>query len=196
MNSKFLIPIVGIHSAGKSTIRNNLAKLGYVTEEECAEILRKEKNINAGASADISFEYLVRQFESARDENRIWNSNMILVESWHILTIAYMITRGKSIEELEEYIEYVKKQGEKYNIFCVFLKSDYLKILERSRKLHSENDICQYYEFYKKLGENILKTLDILGFPYKIFNTMKRVEETVKEVNQYLIKIKEEKNEV
>ena len=41
---KNLIVLVGIHSAGKSTIRKRLEDLGYTTEEECAEILRVNQN--------------------------------------------------------------------------------------------------------------------------------------------------------
>ena len=190
MKKKILVPLVGIHSAGKSTIRKELDKLGYVNEEECAEILRKNDNLAAGANADISFEFLVRQAEAERDKTRVWDTDMILVESWHLLTLAYMLTRGEKIENLEEYLEYVKEQNEIHEIHCVFLKSNPLKILDRSRKLHSEEDIAQYYEFYERLGENILYILKVTGLDYREFDTMKPIEETLKEVKAYLDEIK------
>ena len=87
---KTLIPIVGIHSAGKSTLRHQLEKLGYTTEEECAENLRVDKNLEAGANATSSFEKLVEQEEKKRDIIRQWNTDIIFVESWHILTLAYL----------------------------------------------------------------------------------------------------------
>lgn len=189
MKKKILVPLVGIHSAGKSTIRKELDKLGYINEEECAEILRKNENLAAGANADISFEYLVRKAEAERDKTRVWNTDMILVESWHLLTLAYMLTRGEKIESLDEYLGYVREQSKIHDIHCVFLKSNPLKILDRSRKLHSEEDIDQYYEFYQKLGENILYILKVTGLDYREFDTMKPLEETLEEVKQYLREI-------
>ena len=186
---KTLLPIVGIHSAGKTTLRNELEKLGYTTEQECAENLRIEKNLVAGASATSSFEELVEQEEKKRDINRKWNTNIIFVESWHILTLAYLLTRGVKESEFEDYFKYVKNMEKVYSIHCIFLKSDPYKILERSRKLHSEEDIEEYYEFYERLGENIKYVLEKLDLDYREFNTMKAIEVTVEEVKEYLKEI-------
>lgn len=180
--NKNLIVLVGIHSAGKSTIRHKLEELGYSTEEECAEILRVTQNCQAGANAKINFEHLVRKAETERDHNRIWKSDVVFVESWHFLTLAYMLTRGMQLCELEEYIKYVKQEMKRYNVYCFFLKSDPYKILERSRKLHSEEDIDQYYDFYIALEKNIQKILESQEIPFTEFNTMKPIEITINEI--------------
>lgn len=186
---KKLIPIVGIHSAGKTTLRHQLEKLGYTTEEECAENLRVEKNLVAGAGATSSFEELVAKEEKKRDINRQWYTDIIFIESWHILTLAYLLTRGVPESDFEDYFDYVKNMQEEYSIHCIFLKSDPYKILDRSRKLHSEEDIEEYYEFYEKLNENIKYVLNKLELDYKEFNTMKDIEITVEEVKEYLKKL-------
>lgn len=187
---KNLIVLVGIHSAGKSTIRKRLEDLGYTTEEECAEILRVNQNCKAGATAKIDFEYLVRQAETERDKARIWKTDVIFVESWHFLTLAYMLTRGMHLADLKDYMEYVKQQMNRYHVYCLFLKSDPTKILDRSRKLHSEEDVEQYFEFYKLLEENIQKILESLKVPFREFNTMKQFEVTINEVLTYLEEIR------
>lgn len=187
---KNLIVLVGIHSAGKSTIRKRLENLGYTTEEECAEILRINQNCEAGANAKIDFEYLVRQAETARDKSRIWKTDVIFVESWHFLTLAYMLTRGMKLDDLKEYMEYVKQQMCNYNVHCLFLKSDPTKILDRSRKLHSEEDVEQYFEFYKLLEKNIQKILESVSVPFREFNTMKPFEVTMNEVLTYIEEVK------
>ena len=186
MKTKTLVPLVGIHSAGKTTIRQQLEKLNYITEEECAEILRVQKKLKAGASADISFESIVKQAEQQRDNERIWNTNIIFVESWHILTLAYMLTRGIHECQLNEYFKYVSMQNNIYSIHCIFLKSSPYKILERSRKLHSEEDISQYYNFYEKLQINIKYVLEKLKLDYREFDTMKPLEITMKEIINYI----------
>ena len=147
MKVKTLVPIVGIHSSGKSTIRMQLEDMGFITEEECAELLRVSQNLKAGASADVSFEEMVSRAEMKRDITRIWTTDVIFVESWHILTLAYLLTRGVARSKMQAYIDYVQSKNELYSIHCIFLKSDPFKILERSRKLHSEKDIEQYYGF-------------------------------------------------
>ena len=185
---KNLIVLVGIHSSGKSTIRKKLEELGYTTEEECAEILRVTQNCEAGANAKIDFEYLVRQAE--RDQMRDWKTDVIFVESWHFLTLAYMLTRGMKLEDLKEYMVYVRQQMNIHNVYCLFLKSDPTKILERSRKLHSEDDVEQYYDFYKLLEENIQKILKSLKASYKEFDTMKPLDITIKEVLNYFEEIR------
>lgn len=183
---KNLIVLVGIHSAGKSTVRKKLEELGYTTEEECAEILRVTQNCEAGATAKIDFEYLVRQAETRRDKTREWKTNIILVESWHFLTLAYMLTRGMQLKDLKDYMDYVRQQMNYYNVSCIFLKSDPTKILDRSRKLHSEADVEQYYDFYKLLEQNIQKVLKTVEVPFKEFNTMKPFYVTIDEVLTYL----------
>ena len=40
MEKKTLVPIVGIHSSGKSTILDILNKKGFITQGECAEEIR------------------------------------------------------------------------------------------------------------------------------------------------------------
>lgn len=189
MEDKILIPLVGIHSAGKSTVRKYLEIKGFHTEEECAEILRIEKKLKAGANADLLFEKKVRYLETIRDIERQWNNGIVLVESWHILTLAYMLTRGIKEEGIQDYFKYVKEQEDSYSIYCIFLKSDPLKILERSQKLHTEDNIKQYYGFYKKLEINIKYVLDKLEFKYKEFNTMKEISETMKEITEYIKEI-------
>lgn len=179
---KNLIVLVGIHSAGKSTIRKRLEELGYTTEEECAEILRVSQSCEAGAGAKIDFEYLVRRAEMERDKARKWKTDVIFVESWHFLTLAYMLTRGLHWKDLEEYLNYVEQQMKYYNVHCFFLKSDPTKILSRSRKLHSEADVEQYYDFYRELEENIQRVLERAKVPFTEFNTMKPFETTICEV--------------
>lgn len=187
MNSKILIPIVGIHSAGKSTVRRVLDHLGYVTEEECAELIRVTQKVKAGASADVSFEDLVEAAERKRDISRTWhNTQMVCVESWHILTLAYRLTRGQPFSCMTDYFKFVKAQAKSYDIHCIFLVSDPQKILERSRKLHSEADIEQYYDFYRNLEYNIRLVLDLLEFDYKVFDTMKPLATTICEVTNFL----------
>ncbi len=186
---KKLVVLVGIHSAGKSTIRKELENLGYTTEEECAELLRVTQNCKAGASATIDFEYLVRLSEIERDKLRVWNTDIIFVESWHFLTLAYMLTRGVVLDDLKDYLEYVKKQMANYNVYCLFLKSDPTKILERSRKLHSENDVEQYFDFYRMLEINIKKVLQTLNVTFTEINTMKPFDITMNEVLNFIKKI-------
>lgn len=180
--NKNLIVLVGIHSAGKSTVRKKLEELGYTTEEECAEILRVTQNCQAGANAKINFEHLVRQAETERDKIRDWKTDIIFVESWHFLTLAYMLTRKMELKDLTEYIDYVKQQMTCYQVQCFFLKSDPTKILERSRKLHTEADVEQYYEFYQLLEHNIQRVLEYLNLPFYEFNTMKPFDVTINEV--------------
>lgn len=187
---KNLIVLVGIHSSGKSTVRKKLEELGYTTEEECAEILRVTQNYKAGAAAKIDFEYFVRQAETRRDKIREWKTNIVLVESWHFLTLAYMLTRGMQLKDLKEYMDYVKEQMDYYNVSCLFLKSDPTKILDRSRKLHSEEDVEQYYDFYILLEQNIQKILETLQVPFKEFNTMKPFDITINEVLTYIKQLK------
>lgn len=187
MKKKFLIPLVGIHSAGKSTVRNVLAAKGFRTEEECAEILRTVFNLKAGANADLSFERVVRQEETLRDSRRSWiETDIVFVESWHILTLAYMLTRGTQVSELSEYLDYVKAQMQKHDVYCIFLKSDPHKILERSRKLHTESDIGQYYSFYERLEENIRIVINLLDVNHRVFDSMKSIEETMEEIVEYI----------
>ena len=93
------------------------------------------------------------------------------------------------MQEMEEYFEYVSSQKQNYSIHCLFLKSNPLNILERSRKLHSEEDIDNYYIFYQNLEKNIKFVLDTLEFDYKEFNTMKPLVETMEEVKDYISKL-------
>ena len=106
MEKKTLVPIVGIHSSGKSTILDILNKKGFITQGECAEEIRVTKNVKAGALADSSFEELVKKEELKRDKIRNWkDEKVIFVESWHVLTLSYMLTRGKNIDEIADYME-------------------------------------------------------------------------------------------
>lgn len=186
MNNKILIPIVGIHSAGKSTIRHKLEQKGYITEEECAEILRVNDKLVAGAAADSSFEELVEKEEKKRDITRKWETQMVFIESWHILTLGYLLTRGVEERRIKYYFEYVEQKKKEYTIYCIFLKSDPRKILERSRKLHSEKDINDVIAFYSDLEKNIKYVLDKLKIKYKEFNTMKSIDETMEEITNYI----------
>ena len=185
MEKKTLVPIVGIHSSGKSTILDILNKKGFITQGECAEEIRVTKNVKAGALADSSFEELVKKEELKRDKIRNWkDEKVIFVESWHVLTLSYMLTRGKNIDEIADYINYVKKKQEELNIIYFYLISDPHKILERSRKLHTEEDIGKYYSFYERLNQNIEYVLKKLEANYYEFDTRKNIEETKKDMEQ------------
>lgn len=197
MESKVLIPIVGIHSAGKSTILSILDKWGYITQGECAEEIRVNKKVKAGALANSSFEELVKKAELERDKIRDWkNEKVIFVESWHILTLAYMLTRGKKVEDISKYLEYVKNEQKKLKIVCFYLKSNPYKILERSRKLHTEEDIGKYYSFYEELQLNIEYILKLLNVDFYEFNTTKPIEETKIEIQECLFKLNISKKEL
>ena len=190
MEKKTLVPIVGIHSSGKSTILDILNKKGFITQGECAEEIRVTKNVKAGALADSSFEELVKKEELKRDKIRNWkDEKVIFVESWHVLTLSYMLTRGKNIDEIADYINYVKKKQEELNIIYFYLISDPHKILERSRKLHTEEDIGKYYSFYERLNQNIEYVLKKLEANYYEFDTRKNIEETKKEIDDCILKL-------
>ncbi len=197
MKDKILVPVVGIHSAGKSTILSILDKWGYITQGECAEEIRVNKKVKAGALANSSFEEVVKKAELERDKIRDWkNEKVIFVESWHILTLAYMLTRGKKLGDISEYLEYVKNKQKELKILCFYLKSNPYKILERSRKLHTEEDIDKYYTFYEKLQLNIEYILKLLNTDYYEFNTTKSIEETKKEIQECLFKLNISKKEL
>lgn len=197
MKDKILVPVVGIHSARKSTILSILDKWGYITQGECAEEIRVNKKVKAGALANSSFEEVVKKAELERDKIRDWkNEKVIFVESWHILTLAYMLTRGKKLGDISEYLEYVKNKQKELKILCFYLKSNPYKILERSRKLHTEEDIDKYYTFYEKLQLNIEYILKLLNTDYYEFNTTKSIEETKKEIQECLFKLNISKKEL
>lgn len=197
MDNRALIPIVGIHSSGKSTILSILDKKGFRTEGECAEEIRVNKHVKAGALANSLFEELVKEEETKRDKIRDWkDEKVIFVESWHILTLSYMLTRGKKIEEILDYIEYVKEEQKRLNVICFYLKSDPYKILERSRKLHTEKDIKKYYVFYENLQVNIEYILKLLDVESYKFDTTKPIEETEREIFECLQKLNFNKEEI
>ena len=180
MEKKTLVPIVGIHSSGKSTILDILNKKGFITQGECAEEIRVTKNVKAGALADSSFEELVKKEELKRDKIRNWkDEKVIFVESWHVLTLSYMLTRGKNIDEIADYINYVKKKQEELNIIYFYLISD----------PHTEEDIGKYYSFYERLNQNIEYVLKKLEANYYEFDTRKNIEETKKEIDDCILKL-------
>ena len=140
---------------------------------------------------------MVKKAELERDKIRDWkNEKVIFVESWHILTLAYMLTRGKKLGDISEYLEYVKNKQKELKILCFYLKSNPYKILERSRKLHTEEDIDKYYTFYEKLQLNIEYILKLLNTDYYEFNTTKSIEETKKEIQECLFKLNISKKEL
>jgi len=176
-NNKNLVPIVGIHTSGKTTLLSTLKDYGMVTEEEIAEKIRREQGVKAGASGDILFEYMIKQEEMVRDKSRDWQTtNLIFVESWHILTIAYMLTRGLIKSEVSTYKNYIKEVSNEINVFCIFLMSDPSLICQRSSKLHSEKDIFEYQDFYLRLQENIIWILKDIQIKYRVFDSKQPFE--------------------
>lgn len=186
-HKKWLFPIVGIHTSGKSTLLSTLNKYGMITEEEIADKIRREQGVKAGAAADISFEYLIRSEEEKRDSARDWSSSdFIFVESWHILTVAYMLTRGAKKKDVSEYLNYISEIAKDINIFCIFLMSDPKLILNRSRKLHCEKDIDKYQDFYMELQDNIMWVLDNLDISFKVFDSRVPYEVVKNDILNYL----------
>lgn len=166
MTKQLICPIVGMHTSGKTTLLNYFKNEGYAVEEELAEIIRIKNNCNAGANGQNDFEELVMLNEKRRDLNRTGDHDVIIIESWHILTIAYMYTKEYEDKKISEYYKYVRNLLNNYYISVIYLDSDTKLILKRGSRFHNEDDIVQISEFYDKLNKNIYRVIKELNLDY------------------------------
>jgi len=181
---KTLIPIVGIHAAGKSTLIDIFSSMGFSIEEELAEIIREREGMAVGANrTDNSLDYRLYQLETQRDRNRIWPKiGVIFIEGWHILNIAYLKTRSPNDQLINRYEDYVRDfLREKNSIFCIYLEMDPSNIAQRSQKIHSRSEAPTHYLFYQHLNENIIRTIKCLKIPYKKIRAEQPIENILSE---------------
>lgn len=156
-----IVAIVGIHTAGKTTLLDNLKENYSLTiERELAEEIRVNNSIRAGATGSSDFEKKVMQAEIERDRCRTWSKeNVVFIESWHILTYAYMMTKSQNELLIQEYKCYIEQLKVDFEVECIFLDVDADVLRVRKSRLHSENEIESVIEFYNKLNRNIQNTL-------------------------------------
>ncbi len=162
-----IVPIVGIHASGKTRLLEVFRHIGFPVDEEIAERLRASEGIAVGANGKLSFERRLESLEKQRDEERILsNSRLYFVETWHILTLAYMLTRGAKASDVQGYFDYVHQFCMSNNVHCIFLESHPSNIKKRSNKIHNAHEVASYSGFYEALNRNIHFVLNQLDLSY------------------------------
>lgn len=198
MRRNAVIPIVGIHLAGKSMVLEHLAQRGFVTESELAEKIRVRDSKLAGEKGDINFDISVANEEIRRDQQREYDVQVCFIESWHILTMAYMLTRGMKIESLKSYFEYIEIYKQSHDVYCIFLDATAEMLKTRVSRLHSPDEYKGICAFYNTLNNNIqivLKNLNIKYFLIKASDSKKCVCEEVDKITEKMLLAENRENE-
>lgn len=189
MNKDIIVPIVGIHLSGKSMSLSYLKRQGFIVENEIAEKIRIRDKRVAGANGEISFEKCVAKEEYQRDTQRNYGGKICFIESWHILTMAYMLSRGCTMEELKNYFKYVSEYEKENQLYCIYLWATPSVLKTRFSRLHLQNEYEYIYNFYKNLNCNIEVVLNRLKIRYFKINAMNTREMVCKELDLVIDKI-------
>lgn len=188
----YLVPIVGIHASGKTALLNSFSSLGFLTDSEIAEQLREKEGLCVAEKGDVSLEYRLMQLEIERDHQRPTDATpFFFVETWHVLILAHMITRGADSIIIDAYRRYLSHFCRTNNVYCFFLKLSPSLILERSTKVHSPTEDTSFFDFYDRLNHNIQCVLDDLHIRHTVIDAnMQRLAVTaaaVQHISQALL---------
>jgi len=85
--------LLGMHSAGKTTLGHQLAASGYSYFDEIGTQIRAISHCTVTTSCEL-FEREVMRLEIERDKTVLQATNTPVIETWHIGNIAFAEARG------------------------------------------------------------------------------------------------------
>jgi len=174
-----VIPIIGIHSSGKSTVASFLKEKGYLCLPEIASLLMNQ-GYPAGLYATDEFEFKVMEEEFKRDELYFNSGKTILPETWHIGNIAHVMVKSQKITKL--YLQRFKKCRDRYNIHAIFLDIPIEEVLKRTKYYPKSENSKKIISFNRKVYNNLHYLLEEFSIPFSLIDSSQPIEKTKTDV--------------
>ncbi len=183
---KVIIPVLGIHTAGKSTVANYLKKCGYRVYFEIAqELLNRGERVGTETTERI-YE-LITQRELERDWDILKsNDEIVIIETWHIGNLAHARVRGlKEAKRIETLIKrHILEIMKKVEVVPIFLEIPIGKIFERTKyykekEKNKRKNVLKFYKSLEKCYKDILKEFCLKYYSVDATKSPKIVKEQV-----------------
>lgn len=172
-----IVPILGIHTSGKSTLIQAIKKMDFSTLGEIAQEMIDE-GTKLGIYSCEENQRIIMQREYQRDvqvqELLRTENKPVYIESWHIGNLAHCKALGLPL--FDQYLETFKRIKDQYTIDAVFLNLDPNEIRYRS-KIETPENMNQAIDFHRKVGEETIEILQNLDIPYHYINSDQMLKE-------------------
>jgi len=179
-----IISLLGIHTAGKTSIGQRLALLGIPYHFEIGNDLIKRVDFTSpGAVEWFDREILKREVE--RDKAFLQDGvSVVGVETWHVGNAAYAKIRTPHL--MERYQDLFQNHFPKYNPLFFFLDISEETFRQRANKpvpLGVEEDV---FVFYQKIKENILSLFEEHSIDHHVIDANQRMDKVVEDISDIL----------
>lgn len=160
-----IIVMNGIHSAGKSTLAQNLCerRKEFAYFQEIGGQLRTEVSYNALQSGD-AFDREVMRRELMRDKSLLLSWQTPVVETWHIGNISYAETRSPAVAN--EYRRELEKSLEVFNPTVILVEIGWDTFASRASENIGPREMPILVDFYRNIWERSLDLYKEYGIPH------------------------------
>lgn len=175
--------LLGIHTAGKTSVGLELSKAGFVFFPELAlEMIRNFDALRLPWNLDSSFDEMVMVKELERDNLLRSQLHPFFVETWHIGNLAYARIRNPGVAE--KYDELIRTRIREFEPFVYFLDISPDIVFARTLYFADQIDRVAVVEFYSKVRAEFMRVLDRLSLDPLVIDASKEIETIVKIILQ------------
>lgn len=164
--------LAGIHSAGKTTIGNELKRMGLHFYPEVAVSLIGRK-LPWTLKSDFDEQVITKELN--RDSILMKQEDLFFVETWHVGNMAYANVRSPEIAR--KYSQRICRQVQFFTPVIYFLDITPEEAIKRSLVFKTIDERKQAIHFYSKVYEEFYRVFDMMDItPIRLDGTQNHME--------------------